>query len=327
MKKLKTPLLLCIAAVMFSCIDKEFDLTNIETDDVAIGNNQSEFEMPLATILFTSENICSNTDEGYSSIKMLYDEADIWFPTTLPNNAEYIEIYRMLDNGHYNTDYFHSIVHALKLELQQNKAKLEQISAHIATKYRNSFVNALYSLDSPEIDLYGNQILDADDATAKAIITELILNYADQAEQAVEAVFIRFLGKLHLDDINTQIPAINLSKDVRDMLLKNLDDSSVENPVNCLYISGKAHNEFPFYFQINAQIVDTAINFGDIVVNTGDNTIDEVRVMRNDMQRLLDGATLKLSLITLRYYPHHPFTDDTKVNISLQVRKTGALQL
>ena len=71
MKKLKTPLLLCIAAVMFSCIDKEFDLTNIETDDVAIGNNQSEFEMPLATILFTSENICSNTDEGYSSIKML----------------------------------------------------------------------------------------------------------------------------------------------------------------------------------------------------------------------------------------------------------------
>ena len=45
MKKLVI-LLLC-GAFALSCTDKAYDLSQIETGDVAIGNDDSEFRMPL----------------------------------------------------------------------------------------------------------------------------------------------------------------------------------------------------------------------------------------------------------------------------------------
>lgn len=47
MKKLVT--LLLFGAFALSCTDKAYDLSQIETGDVAIGNDDSEFRMPLMT--------------------------------------------------------------------------------------------------------------------------------------------------------------------------------------------------------------------------------------------------------------------------------------
>lgn len=327
MKRITPLIMLIVLSIMTSCIDKDYDLSQIETDDIAVGNNQSEFKMPLATIHFTSYNICSNTSGDQLSLKQLYDEADIWFPTNLPDGAEYIEIYRILDSEHFDSAYFDSIVHALEEELQNDSDKRTLIASHIAAKYRNTFINALYDTGNSELNQYAALILNADQAEATAIISEIILSHAAETEEAVQIVFRRFLEKLHLENIHTDIPKIEISSDIRDMLLNNLDDSSVENPINCLYLSGDADNGFPFIFQINPHVENTSIDFGQITVHQGANNIEEIRIMRDDMQRLLDGATFSMSLITMRYYPHRSFTDETEFCVKLRLRKTGALQL
>lgn len=319
-------MVLCLVSMITSCIDKDYDLSQINTDDIAIGDNQSEFKMPLATIHFSSKDICNNTSNYQISLKELYDEADIWFPTTLPDGANYIDIYRILNSEDLDSTYLLSIVNALEEELQTDATKRNSIASHIATKYRNTFINALTALSDPTLIAYAATIQEANDQEAAAIIAELIVSYPEYTTEAIKTVFVRFLEKLNLEDIDTTIPRLDISQDIRDMLLNNLDDISVTNPANCLYIYGQADNRFPFIFQINTHIDHTSIDFGDIVVNQGVNELNEVRVMRGDMQRLLDGTNFRVNILTLRYYPHLPFTDDTEFCIQLHIRKTGALQ-
>lgn len=61
MKKLVI-LLLC-GAFALSCTDKAYDLSQIETGDVAIGNDDSEFRMPLMTVLVPMADLAADGKE------------------------------------------------------------------------------------------------------------------------------------------------------------------------------------------------------------------------------------------------------------------------
>ena len=68
------------AALASSCIDNAYDLSNVNTDDVTIGDEDSEYRLPLATVYVSM----SELKEGGADIKTLFDEADIWLPSPLP---------------------------------------------------------------------------------------------------------------------------------------------------------------------------------------------------------------------------------------------------
>ena len=81
------------AALASSCIDNAYDLSNVNTDDVTIGDEDSEYRLPLATVYVSM----SELNEGGADIKTLFDEADIWLPSPLPGNAAYVDL-RELQN-------------------------------------------------------------------------------------------------------------------------------------------------------------------------------------------------------------------------------------
>ena len=59
-----------------SCIDNNYDLSEIDTDGVVIGD---EFRLPLATVTVSM----SELGKDGTDIKALFDEADIWLPSPL----------------------------------------------------------------------------------------------------------------------------------------------------------------------------------------------------------------------------------------------------
>ncbi|MFR9128719.1 MAG: hypothetical protein ACLVJK_01355 [Alistipes putredinis] len=72
-------------------------LNKIESGDVTIGNDQSEWIMPLAQITVGMDEL----QDGSADIRAIFDEVDIWLPTTLPGNAEWVDIVRLSSDGTY----------------------------------------------------------------------------------------------------------------------------------------------------------------------------------------------------------------------------------
>ena len=78
MRKLFLPIL--AGALLTACIDKDYDLENVDTDNIAIGGDDSKFEVPLARVLVTLEDIAN----GDLNILELCEKADKWLPSKLP---------------------------------------------------------------------------------------------------------------------------------------------------------------------------------------------------------------------------------------------------
>lgn len=77
-----------------SCIDKDYDLSEIDTDGVVIGD---EFRLPLATVTVGM----SELSKGDTDIKALFDEADIWLPSPLPGGEKSVDLQKIQDTPSY----------------------------------------------------------------------------------------------------------------------------------------------------------------------------------------------------------------------------------
>lgn len=86
MRKLFLPIL--AGALLTACIDKDYDLENVDTDNIAIGGDDSKFEVPLARVLVTLEDIAN----GDLNILELCEKADKWLPSKLPGNADFVDL-------------------------------------------------------------------------------------------------------------------------------------------------------------------------------------------------------------------------------------------
>ena len=71
-----------------SCIDNNYDLSEIDTDGVVIGD---EFRLPLATVTVSM----SELGKDGTDIKALFDEADIWLPSPLPADGKYVDLQKI----------------------------------------------------------------------------------------------------------------------------------------------------------------------------------------------------------------------------------------
>ena len=109
------------AALASSCIDNAYDLSNVNTDDVTIGDEDSEYRLPLATVYVSM----SELKEGGADIKTLFDEADIWLPSPLPGNAAYVDL-RELQN---NPDTITPLLQALIDQMMDDDAKIAAVAA------------------------------------------------------------------------------------------------------------------------------------------------------------------------------------------------------
>ena len=310
MKKL--PLLFLVGLLAAGCVDKEYDLKDVETDNIAIGDSQSEFRCPLMTIRVSMQEI---TDNGID-IENVFRETDIWLPTELPD--AYVDIRRLVSDEAYVS----TLLDLLVDELLVSDTKLDQVVELIwnTPAYRQSVTGSV-----PELDL--------DDAdTFRARFRSLYQNNAQERELLDEQVRLLahdYLMALQVDDITYDIDRIDLDDNIVDMLAENLDPEGTPDAKNTLHIYGTIANRLPLSAEIRARLRPTLIEVPvQIDAKSEENVIAETPIYGEDLRTLIHGCQVVIPVTLDRYYRNgFDNTADCQLLIELHLVKRGGLKL
>lgn len=310
MKKL--PLLFLVGLLAAGCVDKEYDLKDVETDNIAIGDSQSEFRCPLMTIRVSMQEI---TDNGID-IENVFRETDIWLPTELPD--AYVDIRRLVSDEAYVS----TLLDLLVDELLVSDTKLDQVVELIwnTPVYRQSVTGSV-----PELDL--------DDAdTFRSLFRSLYQNNAQVRELLDEQVRLLahdYLTALQVDDITYDIDRIDLDDNIVDMLAENLDPEGTPDAKNTLHIYGTIANRLPLSAEIRARLRPTLIEVPvQIDAKSEENVIAETPIYGEDLRTLIHGCQVVIPVTLDRYYRNgFDNTADCQLLIELHLVKRGGLKL
>lgn len=310
MKKL--PLLFLVGLLAAGCVDKEYDLKDVETDNIAIGDSQSEFRCPLMTIRVSMQEI---TDNGID-IENVFRETDIWLPTELPD--AYVDIRRLVSDEAYVS----TLLDLLVDELLVSDTKLDQVVELIwnTPAYRQSVTGSV-----PELDL--------DDAdTFRSLFRSLYQNNAQVRELLDEQVRLLahdYLMALQVDDITYDIDRIDLDDNIVDMLAENLDPEGTPDAKNTLHIYGTIANRLPLSAEIRARLRPTLIEVPvQIDAKSEENIIAETPIYGEDLRTLIHGCQVVIPVTLDRYYRNgFDNTADCQLLIELHLVKRGGLKL
>lgn len=310
MKKL--PLLFLVGLLAAGCVDKEYDLKDVETDNIAIGDSQSEFRCPLMTFRVSMQEI---TDNGID-IENVFRETDIWLPTELPD--AYVDIRRLVSDEAYVS----TLLDLLVDELLVSDTKLDQVVELIwnTPAYRQSVTGSV-----PELDL--------DDAdTFRSLFRSLYQNNAQVRELLDEQVRLLahdYLTALQVDDITYDIDRIDLDDNIVDMLAENLDPEGTPDAKNTLHIYGTIANRLPLSAEIQARLRPTLIEVPvQIDAKSEENVIAETPIYGEDLRTLIRGCQVVIPVTLDRYYRNgFDNTADCQLLIELHLVKRGGLKL
>ncbi len=296
------------AALASSCIDNAYDLSNVNTDDVTIGDEDSEYRLPLATVYVSM----SELNEGGADIKTLFDEADIWLPSPLPGNAAYVDL-RELQN---TPETITPLLDALIDQMMDDDAKITAVADLLAAKYLSTFLPLLPPNTDP--------------ADFKPVFIEAFRNMPmlhDRLSGEVKSLAGSYLTELKVQDVTYDIGKIDIGGDVVDMLCENLDSEGTPNPKNTLHLYGSITSALPVSLRLVPYFSPTNVRF-DVTVEPGKtNEIRETQLFESDLRQIIEGAEIILPVSLEKYYPGYDFTSDQQIVITLRLIKRGGLKL
>ena len=308
-------LLLLTGALFTACIDKDYDLENIDTDNVTIGGDESKFEIPLARVLVTLEDIVN----GDANIQELCGKADKWLPSQLPGNADYVNLTQLTLSS-----YTDEIFDALIAEMKSSAAKLDEVTDMIWTDYREDLADAL---GVPTGEQY------------EEVFKEAFRQAVRITDQRVLAeVKSQFSGYLTED----------ISDDVVDMLADNLDPEGSGSSKNSLYLAGEIFSKLPISLSLEPELksvpedgspATTILKF-DVGVDATKETneikdSEDTRLYAESLRQLLNNAAITIPVTLEKYYPGKDFETGTtpegkekpQIEIKLYLIKNGGLKL
>lgn len=314
-------LLLLTGALFTACIDKDYDLENIETDNVTIGGDESEFRIPLVRVLVTMADIAN----GDVNIQELCEKADKWLPSNLPGNADYVDLTQL--TLHSYTD---GIFDALIAEMQSTPAKLDEVTNMIWDDYRDVFASILGVPASPENE---------------AIFKTAFKTVYDTDDRVLDEVKSQFSGylteDLNVEPIDYNIGRVDISDDVVDMIADNLDPEGSGSSKNSLYLAGEIASKLPISLYLEPELksvpedgspATTILKFDvEVDATKGTNEIkdsEKTRLYAEGLRQLLNNAAINIPVTLEKYYPVKGFeTDKSQIEIKLYLIKNGGLKL
>ena len=250
--------LLCILSLCFGC-DKAYDLNKIESGDVTIGNDQSEWIMPLAQITVGMDEL----QDGSADIRAIFDEVDIWLPTTLPGNAEWVDIVRLSSDGTYLDGMLEALIDEM---LVPGSKKMDEVVDLIWSNegYRERFT-ALIPADSEELFKAEFKKFFGEDNEAGEALRDTMGELAREFLSQIKINTITYNATLDVDD------------DLIDMLADNLDPEGTVDPVNTLDLYGEVRSSLPVSFEVAADFSETNVAIAPFLVEPDEeNDIDHI---------------------------------------------------
>lgn len=311
----KLCMLLCVAVLAASCIDDAYDLSEIETGDIAIGGDGSVFECPLLTVTLAMKDFTDESDG--ENVEEIFNEADIWLPENLPGGEEAVDVGKLTTPGPDQTTYLQALLDALIAELDTGNEKLDQLIGLIYDKYYDDFADLIPGLseiapgDKPTLDLFIGLFKAAwADPTVK-----------EQISGEIELFAHNYLVNIEVNVETINIDAIDIDPDILDMLVRNIDGTK-----NKLQLYGSLSSELPLSFTTSAGLLG-----GDVTLTLDaqpDRTtaIEPVDISGDNLRRVVEqGSPITFGVALDKYYPRKGFNDQQRVKINLKIRKTGGL--
>ena len=312
MRKLFLPIL--AGALLTACIDKDYDLENVDTDNIAIGGDDSKFEVPLARVLVTLEDIAN----GDLNILELCEKADKWLPSKLPGNADFVDLV-LLSRNSYTDELFDALV----AEMQSSAAKLDVMTDMMWTDYRHKIAGAL---GIPAEDQYETQFKEAFRTAVRSAKREVL--------EVVKSQFDSYLTEdLSVEPIDYNIGRVDISDDVIDMIADNLDPEGSGSSKNSLYLAGEIVSRLPVSLYLEPEFKTAAAPFlkFDVTVDATkeENAIPSTQLYADDLRQIVDGATIRIPIALEIYYRDRGFDNSAKQQITIDLRlvKRGGLKL
>lgn len=294
-----------------ACVDKDYDLGNIDTDNIAIGDEGSQFRIPLVKVLVSKDEIKNNDGD----IEKIFREADIWFPTQLPDD-KFVDLVKLQNEPAY----VNTLLRTLREEMQTSDAKLASVVDLVWDKYAADFL-PLLNLTAP------------DEQTFKTAFKTAYRNDASLRERLadeVSALARTYLtGSLGIDQLEYEVGHIDISSDIVDMLADNLDPEGTPNARNTLFLYGQITSGLPLSLRLDPRLSPTEVTFQvEVGVDKTSNDIPETQLFAEDLRQIVEGITIRIPVTLTEYYPGKGFSDDQyQIVISLSLLKNGGLKL
>ena len=298
-------LLLACSLFIASCIDENYDLTNIDTDTISIGDQDTEFRVPLALIHIGSDEIEGNG----SSLPDFFHEADIWLPEPLPQGAADLDVAKLQSDANYLLE----ITDALLEQMKRDDRKLDDVAGLIFDKYQDRFDLPALPAGQFSRDEYLAAFRIAFHSTDIALGEQLSEGIREQAGQ--------YLNELdHIDPMHYDMGKIDVGSDVVDMIVGDAADDQV---VGALY--GWIESKLPAELEIRPAFTDTSVQFALRLQPDRRNEFDEVNILRRDLERIFEDARVDVSLRLLRYTPRTYDPSQEQLTIRMSLLKKGGL--
>lgn len=308
-------LLILSAGLITACVDKDYDLEDIDTGNVTIGGDESEFTIPLAKVLVSMKKISN----GGTNIRDIFREADVWLPSPLPGGEKSVDLQALQKNQSTLT----TLLDALEAQMLTDDKKINAVAAELCEdKYFDTFRELLSLPAGTDPETFIPIFITAfrSDVTLRNLLSD-----------EVKGVASGYLTTLSVEEIEYEIGNIDISDDVVDMLADNLDPETTAAPKNTLHLEGEIANELPVTLRIDPNFVSTRISFGvDVAAHTAVNAIPKTRIFADDLRQLMNGITIRIPVTLQHYFPgEHNFQEnlDHQIVISLRLVKHGGLKL
>ncbi len=306
----KILLLLTVAVCSVGCIDDDYDLTRIDSSDVTIGTEESRFTMPLATIYVGTAQL----QDGSSDLQSIFDEVEIWIPSTLPDGANYIDMVRLSGDNEYINTLLTALIDEM---LQPGSTKLDAIATLIWSNpnYRDHFASWLPTVSEAEFLAAFKSSFGADDAVGAAL------------QGATRTLAREFLVNIQLLPVYYQA-ALNLSEDTISMLTDNLDAADEPNPTSALYLLGEVTCDLAVSFQVSVLFESAGVTVPAFDIERNVQTdIPQTRFFAEEAKSLMRDFRVRVDYMPLRYYPGVGFHEGQNIRMALRLAKTGSLTL
>ena len=316
MKKFYALILLCVVSST-ACVDLEYDLSKVSTDDIAIGDESSQFEVPLLKVYISMDEL--NGTDG-DAIDEIFNEADIWLPSQLDQdeNGKYVLVQQLVENS----EYVNQVLSALLDQMASDSEKLNQVASLLQENYYAEFSSLLPGISAEEFKAEFIRQYTANE-TLRVLLNEKIEELARGYLTGLE---------VSLPSLTYSVDRIDLSDDVVDMLIENLDGKEVAEPKNTLHMAGTIDNRLPVSITASPVFTPTEVTFTtQIEANRDGNILPETRLFAEDLQTIVRGLTIEIVVNIDKYYPdkgfdRYPETSQPQLAINLHLIKRGALK-
>ncbi len=295
--------LMGIAVSFTSCVDSDYDLSNVNTDNITLG--EEELRCPLATVRITLDDLRQNGTD----IREVCAEANDWLATN--TTREFLDLKRLMSDEVY----FNELAGELLAEMDADPAKRNKVAGRIYDRYRDDFFSMMgvpQNVDrSLFVEVYASRFGDG-----------------RIREKTVE-VARRFLEGIQIDPMEFQLDRINISADMFDMLTQNLDPRDDTDPESTLSLEGAITSVVPLSYTLTPEFIPADIRFMmpvDAEVE-GPQTLPSTQIFAENLDAVIRGVRIVIPISLERYYFKRSFVEGDQLVIKLSLMKRGGLQI